>query len=192
GFAIARSSDGTTFTYGLNRLSFDPAKAVVASTTTEQRQAQAEPSNVAPYQKFRWVDYPPEEPRPQPLTYRVEAVFFVSGKNPTDPGGLQAKYSVTFSMALVPPAPPKFDVAFTRGYVSSQAFVSRYGGNITSMRLDNTVTFATTATVPKSAPPTSFKTMYQWLGARARAILNAFLLQCETDGKAAGSGYDVF
>ena len=68
GFAIARSNDGTTFTYGLNRLSFDPAKAVDADTSTQQRQANAEPSNVAPYQKFRWVDYPPEEPVPQPIT----------------------------------------------------------------------------------------------------------------------------
>ncbi len=194
GFAIARSKDGKTFTYSKNRLSFDPAKGITADTSTEQRNAQAEDSNVAPFQKFRWVDYPPEEPVPQPLTYRVDAMYFVAGKNPTDAGGLTAKYTVTFAMALVGSGASKFDVAFTRGYVSSQAFVARYGSGVTSMRLDNTVTYATNTTVPgtKTTPPTTFKDMYRWLGARAREILNAFLVQCETDGVATGSGYDVF
>ena len=194
GFAIARSSDGKTFAYTKNRLSFNAAKAITADTTTEQRDAQADTSDIAPFQKFRWVDYPPNEPTQQPLTYRVEAMYFVEGKNPTDAGGLTAKYTVTFAMALVTSAAPKFDVAFTRGYVSSQAFVDRYGSNVKSMRLDNTVTYNTNATVAgtSTTPPTTYRTMYQWLGARARAILNAFLVQCEADGAATGSGYDVF
>jgi len=193
GFAIARSKDGRTFTYTLNRLSFKPEKAVTAQTTTEQRHANAETSDVAPYQKFRWVDYPPEEPVPQPITYKVQAMYFVEGKDPaTDAGALEARATVTFAMPLIGKAAPRFDVAFTRGYVSSQAFVSRYGSAVTSLRLDNTVTYDTTKDVPGSAPPATFKDMYRWLGARARAILNDFLVQCETDGLANGSGYDVF
>ncbi len=192
GFALARSSDGKTFTYTKNRLSFDPAKAVDANTTTEARHANADTTDVAPYQKFRWVDYPPDEPTPQPITYRVDAMYFVSGKDPGAAGGLTAKYTVTFAMSLVGAIAPKFDVAFTRGYVSSQAFVDRYGSGVKSLRLDNTVTYDTKATVPGTKPAATFKDMYHWLGARARSVLNAFLVQCEADGAASGSGYDVF
>src|SRR5665213_3127438 len=85
-----------------------------------------------------------------------------------------------------------FDPAVTRGYGSSQAFVDRYGSGVKSLRLDNTVTYDTKATVPGTKPAATFKDMYHWLGARARSVLNAFLVQCEADGAASGSGYDVF
>jgi hypothetical protein len=195
GFAIARSKDGKTFTYAKNRLSFKPAKAVDASTTTEARLANAETTDIAPYQKFRWVDYPPEEPVPTPITYRIEAMYFVTGKDPAaGAGALVAKNSVTFAMSLIGKVAPKFDVAFTRGYVSSQAFVDRYGSNVKSLRFDESVGYDTTQTVAgtSTTPPTTYKDMYRWLGARARQILYDFLVQCEADGTATGSGYDVF
>ncbi len=195
GFAIARSKDGKTFTYTRNRLSFDPAKAVDASTTTEARQANADTSDVAPYQKFRWVDYPPEEPVSTPITYRVEAVFFVVGKDPASgAGAFEKKYAVTFAMSLVGKITPKFDIGFTRGYVSSQAFVDRYGSGVKSLRFDGSVTYDTKQVVTGTStdPPTTYKDMYRWLGARARQMLNDFLLLCEADGMANGSGYDIF
>jgi hypothetical protein len=192
GFAIARSTDGVNFTYAHNRLSFKAAKGITAATTTEQRVAMSETTDIAPYQKFRWVDYPPETVD-GPYTYRVEAMYFVAGKDPASgAGALQSKAKVTFALPLTGKITSGFDIAFTRGYVSSQAFVDRYGSTVTSLRLDNSVTYDTRKNVDGATPPVSYRDMYHWLGAGARTLLSDFLVQCEADGVATGSGYDVF
>ncbi|HEY0614691.1 MAG TPA: phospholipase D-like domain-containing protein, partial [Candidatus Elarobacter sp.] len=194
GFAIARSTDGVTFTYAPNRLSFKPEKAVTAATTTEQRRASAETTDIAPYQKFRWVDYPPQTVD-GPYTYRVQAMYFIAGKDPAQgTGALEPKATVTFALPLTGKISPQFDIAFTRGYVSSQAFVDRYGSNVKSLRFDDSVTYDTKQVVTgtSTTPPTTYKDMYRWLGDGARQLLSDFLVQCEKDGVATGSGYDVF
>jgi hypothetical protein len=191
GFAIARSTDGVTFTYTPNRLSFKPSKAVLADTTTEVRHANAETTDVAPYQKFRWADYPPVTVD-GPYTYRVEAMYFAAGKDPAkDDGALEKRASVTFALPLTGKISPQFDLAFTRGYVSSQAFAERYGA-VKNLRADNSVDYDTRQNVAGTNPPTTYRDMYRWLGARARQLLSDFLVQCEKDGTATGSGYDVF
>src|SRR5262245_20595918 len=65
GFAIERTPPGVTTAQPLlNRLSFhDP---LTADTTPEQRPWR--PSTEAPFQKFRWVDFP-HEIKPGPYTY---------------------------------------------------------------------------------------------------------------------------
>jgi len=189
GFAIARSTDGVNFTYTPNRLSFKESKAVLADTTPEVRHANAETSDIAPFQKFRWVDYPPATVS-GPYTYRVDATYFIAGKDPAvDEGALEKRASVTFSIPLTGDVSPNFHIGFTRGYVSSQAFADRYSG-VTSLRLDSTVTYDTHAVVTgtNTTPPTTYKDLYRWLGAHARQLLSDFLQQCETDG----TGYDVF
>jgi hypothetical protein len=194
GFAIARSTDGVTFTFAPNRLSFKAEKGITAATTTEQRRAMAETTDIAPYQKFRWVDYPPQTVD-GPYTYRVEALYFIPGKDPAGgAGALQSKAKVTFALPLTGKISPDFDIAFTRGYVSSQAFVDRYGSNVKSLRLDDTVDYDTRKVVTgtSTTPPTTYRDMYHWLGNGARTLLSNFLMQCETDGVATGSGYDVF
>ncbi len=75
-----------------------------------------------------------------------------------------------------------------------QAFVDRYGSNVKSLRFDDSVDYDTKQPVTgtSTTPPTTYQDMYRWLGARARQLLNGFLVQCEADGVATGSGYDVF
>jgi hypothetical protein len=148
GFAIARSTDGESFTYAPNRLSFKPHKAVTASTPPEVRHANAEPSNVAPYQKFHWVDYPPEN-EAEPYHYRVEAMYFVPGKDPASAGeaALRVGASLTFMLALGGEISTTFKIGFTRGYISSQAFADRYPA-VRALRPDNSVTYRTLDVVP--------------------------------------------
>src|SRR5271165_4186227 len=85
GFAIARSTDGKTFTYAKNRLGFNPKTGAYATKDPNQQLADMQPSNLAPYQKFRWVDYPPDN-GVATCAYRVEARYFVKGKNPATDG----------------------------------------------------------------------------------------------------------
>lgn len=178
GFAIARSSDGKTFTYLKNRLGFDASKGAYATKDPATQLADETPSSQSPFQKFRWVDFPPDVGKG--LTYRVEAVFF-------DGTALNARYAVTFQMTLGTPAYANFDLGFTRGYISSQDFADRFGA-IKSLRPSNTVNYNTNDAVPGSSPKVSWRTLYEWLGAHARAILSAFTQRCKNDGH----GFDVF
>jgi hypothetical protein len=178
GFAIARGPDPADLTYIKNRLSFDPTKGAYATKDPLQELADEVPSNQAPFQKFRWVDFPPDASTP--LSYKVEAMYF-SG------AALEAKYSVTFQMRFASNLFPNFNLGFTRGYISSQDFADRYG-NVRELRPNNTVTYNTDTTVPKSKPPVTWRVLYKWLGAHARAILADFTQRCKDDGH----GFDVF
>jgi len=189
GFAIARSTDGgKTWTYTPNRLSFSPTKGVVASTDPNTQLAQRETSDIAPYQKFRWIDFPPDVV-PGPYTYKVEAKYFApstAAKN-GGPTPLNTGATVTFSLALSGDVYSNFRLGFTRGYVSSQAFADKFP-NVKSMREARNVTYSTLDTIPDTQPPVTWRDMYHWLGGDARQILSDFLSQCETDK----AGYDVF
>lgn len=189
GFAIARSIDaGKTWTYIPNRLSFDPAKGVTAATDPNKQLAQRQTSDIAPFQKFRWIDFPPDTIS-APYMYRVEAKFFAPAGAAGNPAGhkLTTGASVTVTIALHGDVYPAFQIGFTRGYVSSQAFAEKFGA-ITSMRPARSVTFSTLAPIAGVAPPQTWRSMYQWLGGDARVILNGFLTQCESDK----ADYDVF
>ncbi|HTZ56054.1 MAG TPA: phospholipase D-like domain-containing protein [Candidatus Acidoferrum sp.] len=178
GFAIARGSDATHLTYIKNRLSFDPKKGAYATKDPLQELADEVPSNQAPFQKFRWVDFPPDASAP--LTYKVDAMYF-SGS------AAAAKYSVTFQMEFGGELFASFNLGFTRGYISSQDFADRYGA-VRELRPNNTVDYDTDATVPKSKPPVTWRVLYEWLGAHARALLADFTQRCKADGH----GFDVF
>jgi phosphatidylserine/phosphatidylglycerophosphate/cardiolipin synthase-like enzyme len=188
GFAIARSTDGKTFTYTLNRLGFNPKAGAYATKDPNQQLADMQPSNVAPYQKFRWVDYPPDD-GVATCAYRVEARYFVSGKNPATDGAaaFTTQFSVTFKMALTGDVYPNFAIGFTRGYISSQAFADRYP-TVTALRANNTVNYSTDANIPATKPPVTWRNMYKWLGAHGRVILSDFTQQIKNDG----GGFDIF
>jgi len=188
GFAIARSTDGKTFTYATNRLGFDPNAGAYATKDPNQQLADMQPSSVAPYQKFRWVDYPPDDSA-APYTYRVEARYFVDGKNPAKDGAaaFTPRYAVTLTMALSGNAYGNFSLAFTRGYISSQAFADRYP-NVKALRPDNTVDYDTDEPIPKTKPAVTWRALYEWLGGHARTLLSSFTEQVKRDGH----GFDVF
>jgi phosphatidylserine/phosphatidylglycerophosphate/cardiolipin synthase-like enzyme len=189
GFAIARSLDGgKTFTYIPNRLSFDPAKGVVAGTDPNTQLAQRETSDIAPFQKFRWIDFPPDTVA-TPYTYKIDAKYFASSAAAAKGGAqpLTTGASVTLTIALQGDIYPNFQIGFTRGYVSSQAFAEKYAG-VTTMRESRSVTFKTLDAIPGTKPAATWRSMYKWLGGNARIVLNDFLTQCDTDK----ADYDVF
>jgi PLD-like domain len=178
GFAIARGPDANHLTYIKNRLGFDASKGAYATKDPSQQLADETPSNLSPFQKFRWVDFPPDASAP--LTYKVDAVYFAGTQ-------LSAKYSVTLNMQLGGPLFSNFDLGFTRGYISSQDFADRYG-KVRELRPNNTVDYDTDAKVPNATPPVTWRVLYEWLGAHARSILASFTQRCKDDGH----GFDVF
>src|SRR5579863_3692283 len=68
GFAIWRTASGTE-TALANRLGF------TAGVSNQSPTPKWTPSDQAPFQKFRWVDVPPDG-FTGPLTYRIKALYF--------------------------------------------------------------------------------------------------------------------
>ena len=161
GFAIFRQRDGEDEQPLLNRLSFDDA--VTSATTPQQRKWT--PSDQAPFQKFRWVDIPPDGTDKQ-ATYRVCAMYF-TGQGKAITKGAEAS-------VVVPPithAYGKFRAAFTRGYISSQAYADKF---------HNAPIRPTGAKTP-NFDTKPYQDQYVWLGAGARAQLFAFIDDCRND-----------
>jgi hypothetical protein len=80
GFAIWRKYDGKAEEVLGNRIAFD--YGVSKETTAKDRKWTD--SDKAPFQKFRWVDVPPEG-FDIPIMYRVKAMYF-TGQGPGDQG----------------------------------------------------------------------------------------------------------
>jgi phosphatidylserine/phosphatidylglycerophosphate/cardiolipin synthase-like enzyme len=155
GFAIERTLPGETKAEPLlNRLSLhDPQ---TAATTPDQRPWR--PSTEAPFQKFRWVDFP-HEIKKGPYTYVVTQMDFAGN-------GLRPALKASLEVELIPtkPAHPKFEMGFTRGYISSQAYVDTFHN-------------APIRPTPKSLAYSTakFERQYEWLGSHAREMVFAFL-----------------
>ena len=115
GFAIEyQEPDGDRFYPLKNRLSFRPATGDALPNQLSTR--------LSPIQKFRWVHFPRNAELSGLFTYRVTPVFMDS----TD----TLSYGEAQEAALElrrETYPGELNVAFTRGFVSSQAFVDRYG-----------------------------------------------------------------
>ena len=163
GFAIQCTSPDGSATYLPNRLNF--ANAITSETTPEERTWT--PSNLAPFQKFRWIDVPANL-RPGTYTYQVTAMYF--GQN----GAVQltAGASVSISLDLLPAQPqyPHFEIGFTRGYLSSQAYADIF---------KNKEIEPTPKTIDYDTAP--YEKQYEWLGFHARKILFDFLQECLDD-----------
>jgi len=79
------------------------------------------PSTEAPIQKFRWVHFPWHADKDGEFQYRVTPMFM------DELGTLSRGESQEASIALMRETiPDKLNVAFTRGYVSSQSFVEKF------------------------------------------------------------------
>ena len=78
-------------------------------------------TRLSPIQKFRWVHFPRNAELPGEFVYRVTPVFM----NAAD----ELSYGEAQEAAIElrrETYPGKLNVTFTRGFVSSQAFVDRY------------------------------------------------------------------
>ena len=116
GFAIECQEPGAAgFTPLLNRLAFSykPGESV-----NGDRQF---PSAKAPFQKFRWIHFPPDV-KDGIYTYRVTKMHM-----PKD-NQLKKGISLTLDISLNPVTYHGFlDVGFTRNFASSQAFREKLG-----------------------------------------------------------------
>src|SRR6266516_3550887 len=115
GFAIEYQEPGGDRFYSLkNRLSFTTSTGDVNPNQLSTR--------LSPIQKFRWVHFPRNAELPGEFLYRVTPVFMDAtdtlSYGEAQEGALELRRETY---------PGELNVAFTRGFVSSQAFVDRYG-----------------------------------------------------------------
>jgi phosphatidylserine/phosphatidylglycerophosphate/cardiolipin synthase-like enzyme len=117
GFGIEYKEPGGKKFYALkNRLCFPDSDGSVNPNILS--------SLLSPIQKFRWVHFPRNAEMKGKFTYRVTPVF-MNDQNELSYGEYQ-----TAAMELRRETyPGQLNVAFTRGFVSSQAFVDRYQKN---------------------------------------------------------------
>jgi hypothetical protein len=156
GFAIEfREPDSSQFWPVMNRIGFPG-----------QRSKQSDPpieSTKAPFQKFRWVHFPRNAEKPGKFTYRVTPMFMDGG------GVLSRGEEQRASLALMRETlPGKMNVAFTRGYVSSQSFANQFApdGKLSTLIPDNAKTGLTFKATHKKAAKA-----HEWMGFEARATI---------------------
>jgi phosphatidylserine/phosphatidylglycerophosphate/cardiolipin synthase-like enzyme len=114
GFAIEyKEPDGDRFFALKNRLAFPGADGGVDETKKS--------TLLSPIQKFRWVHFARNAELAGAFTYRVTPVF-MNDKDELSYGEAQAA-EIELRRET---HPGKLNVTFTRGFVSSQAFVDRY------------------------------------------------------------------
>jgi phosphatidylserine/phosphatidylglycerophosphate/cardiolipin synthase-like enzyme len=164
GFAVQCTPPNGSADYLLNRLSFDTP--ITATTTPQQRTWT--PSNLAPFQKFRWMHFPTDVV-PGTYTYTVTAMYFDSaGSTQLTPG-----VSASISLDLVPSQPQfqHFEMGFTRGDLSSQAYATKFKNALIEPAGSKTLDYDT-------AP---YAAQYAWLGYHARKMIFDFLQECLAD-----------
>lgn len=162
GFAIEyREPGGTRYFPLTNRLTFDGDRS-------GNRSAAPAPSRStlrAPIQKFRWVHFPRNADLTGPFRYRVKPVFMAP--DDTLSYGESQAASIELRRATYP---GRLNVAFTRGFVSSQAFVDRWesAGPVSTLLPSRAADgLAFTPTHPKTTAALA------WMGFEARdAILD--------------------
>jgi phosphatidylserine/phosphatidylglycerophosphate/cardiolipin synthase-like enzyme len=170
GFAIEYCRPGEQRFHPLrNRLAFPHADGSVDPN--------ARSTLVAPIQKFRWVHFPFEPSDAGDTTYRVTPVYMDSARN------LSYGAPQTAAVALRRETyPGKLNVTFTRGFVSSQAFVDRYVtaadglGTLLPTEADDPLAFVPTH--PRAADA------YAWMGFEARAAILRVLDDAVADANA--------
>ncbi len=169
GFAIEyREPGGDRFFPLRNRLSFPRAGGSVNPT---QR-----PTTLSPIQKFRWVHFPRNADLSGEFLYKVTPVFM----NDEDERSYGDAQQVAIELRRET-YPGQLNVTFTRGFVSSQAFVDRYepAGPISSLlpaKADVGLSFRPTH--PDAADA------LRWMGFEARSAITEVLDQAIADTKA--------
>lgn len=159
GFAVRRTAPGQKPVYLTNRLSLTEAVAHDAAP----REIPYTPSNLAPFQKFRWVDIPAEV-LDGDYVYEATAMYFGEG------GKLRAGQTASVKIEIVPHEFGNFAFGFTRGDLSSQAYAQLFKN--APIRPD-----------PKSLDYDTkpFQAQYEWLGFHARKLVFDFLDECLKD-----------
>lgn len=167
GFAVEyREPGGDRFFPLNNRLTFPGVERTKANRSTLR----------SPIQKFRWVHFPRNAELPGGFTYRVTPVFMNAL------GELSYGEPQSAEIELRRETyPDELNVAFTRGFVSSQAFVDRIAsaGPVSSLlpaRADDGLAFSPTH--PKADDALA------WMGFEARSAILGLLDDALADEQA--------
>lgn len=160
GFAIQLTPPNGPATYLSNRLNY--SQPITSGTTPQQQQQQWTSSQIAPFQKFHWVHFP-SDVGPGEYKYKVTARY-CQGVTLVD--GPSAEVSVE----LVPQQAGNFALGLTRGYVSSQAYATKFK-NADIRQEPKTLDYDTQPYEPA----------YEWLGWHARKLVFDLLHECVGD-----------
>lgn len=178
GFAIEyKEPDGQKFFALKNRLTFTGADPIEPNRLSSLR---------SPFQKFRWVHFPRNANMDGEFLYRVTPVFM------NVPGELSHGEPQEAALELRRDTyPGKINVAYSRGFVSSQAFVDYYqkDGEDISMLIPADAKDGLTFTPTHSKKDEAYK----WMGFEAREIILDLLDSAIKDKKAKVSviAYDL-
>lgn len=123
-------------------------------------------SRYAPHQRFRWVHFPYSVDTPGKFVYKVTPVFMKGGE-----GDHTLSYGEEQEVAIELVAetyPGRMNIAFTRGFVSSKAFLKKYGsdgvGDLLPLKADAGLEFK-----PKNAEME--EKALTWMGFEARQVI---------------------
>ena len=162
GFAIEyKEPEGDRFYALKNRICFPGPDGAVSPNRLSTR--------LSPIQKFRWVHFPGNAEKPGKFTYRVTPMFMDEG------GALSSGEAQTASIALMRETlPGQLNVSFTRGYVSSQAFVQRFAPDRV---LSTLIPDAAHQGLEFKATHKKAKEAHDWMGFEARSVIHELLDQ---------------
>ncbi|MFB3889640.1 MAG: phospholipase D-like domain-containing protein [Candidatus Bathyarchaeia archaeon] len=167
GFAVQCKAPHTptypTDVYWLkNRLNFEKPLVSTEEFTSEKWTW----SKDAPFQSFHWVHFP--NAGPGNYTYTAHAAYFQDGN-----GGLKLSDGLALDVDLNYRKFPDFELGFTRGYISSQAYADK---------------FEKRALMPSKKsmdyPTEKYLEQYVWLGAHARRLLFDLIEESKRDNSA--------
>jgi phosphatidylserine/phosphatidylglycerophosphate/cardiolipin synthase-like enzyme len=158
GFSIEEQTPGSdAFVPLRNRLNFSYGDQSASMAVNGFRNF---PSTDAPFQKFRWIQFP-FDPKVGTYTYRV------TKKHMKSDGSLVSGTSVTLDITLDIVVYDNFlDVGFARNFASSQAYADKYGNNpdVIPVQADQGLDFKKVA-----------GDVYDWLGFEAGQLIFDFL-----------------
>jgi hypothetical protein len=156
GFAIEYMEPGGTQFYALtNRIAFPGASGQINPNSLSSR--------LSPFQKFRWIHFPANAGIPGIFTYRVTSVF-MDDKGVVSYGDFQ-EAGIELEAETYP---GELNICFTRGFISSQAFVDRFGtnggvGTLLPKNANAGITFKSTDPKEEAA--------LAWMGFEARSVI---------------------
>lgn len=171
GFAIQFAPPGSKqFLNVRNRLAFDGTPKPKGAGKSPALY----PSMQQPFQAFRWIHFPFNAETPGAFTYRVTPVFM--SRNDELTYGLAQEAKIELARHTYPGL---INIAFTRGFVSSQAFVDRFevDGKVSKTLLPKSakVGLSFVPTHPEAAEALA------WMGFEARSEIEELMKEAAAD-----------